>query len=31
LNSTATEAEEVLRSMLEKKPDEPNSEHLTEG
>jgi tetratricopeptide (TPR) repeat protein len=31
LNSTSTEAEEELRSMLEKNPDEPNSEHLTEG
>ena len=31
LNSTSTEAEEVLRSMLEKKPDEPKSEHLAEG
>ena len=30
LNSSSTEAEEVLRSMLEKNPDEPNSEHLTE-
>ena len=31
LNSTSTEAEEVLRNMLDKKPDEPNNEHLTEG
>jgi len=31
LNSTFPEAEEVLRNLLEKKPDEPNSEHLTEG
>ena len=31
LNSTSTEVEEVLRNMLEKKSDEPNSEHLTEG
>ena len=31
LNSTSSASEEVLRSMLEKEPDEQNSEHLTEG
>ena len=31
LNSTPTEAEEILRSMLEKNSEELNSEHFTEG
>jgi tetratricopeptide (TPR) repeat protein len=31
LNSTSSASEEVLRSMLEKKPDEPNNELPTEG
>jgi len=31
MNTTSTEAEEILRNMLEKKPDTPKREHLTEG